>query len=96
MGTGDYIKAQLGFIALPDGSCGVGEVTFEIHYIQDDDLGTRERLGKWSKSCDGQLRSIELDLAYLKGKTVHFYLVVTTDGPSDQDWAIWSSLGVMR
>ena len=96
VGTGDYIKAQLGFIALPDGSCGVGEVTFEIHYIQDDDLGTRERLGKWSKSCDGQLRSIELDLADLKGKTVHFYLVVTTDGPSDQDWAIWSSLGVMR
>ena len=96
VGPGDYVKAQLGFIALSDGSCGAGDVIFEIHYILDDDLGTRERLGKWSKTCDGQLQSIEVDLADLKGETVHFYLVVLADGPSDQDWAIWSSLGVMR
>lgn len=96
VGPGDYIKAQLGFIALSDGSCGVGDVTFEIHYTLDDDLGTRARLGKWSKTCDGQLQSIHLDLADLKGEEVHFYLVILADGPADQDWAIWSSLGVMR
>lgn len=96
VGPGDYIKAQLGFIAKADGSCGVGDVTFEIHYTLDDDLGTRTRLGQWAKTCDGHLKSIEFDLVDLKGETVHFYLVVLADGPADQDWAIWSSLGVMR
>ena len=96
VGPGDYIKAQLGFIALNDGSCGAGDVVFEIHYASVDDLGTRTRLGQWSKSCDGQLFSIQLSLADLKGENVHFYLVVLADGPATQDWAIWSSLGVMR
>ncbi len=96
VGSGDYIKAQLGFIALKDGSCGAGDVVFEIHYTTDDDLGTRTRLGKWSKSCDGQLFSIQLSLQDLKGENVHFYLVVLADGPATQDLAIWSSLGVMR
>jgi len=96
IGSGDYIKAQIGFIAQADGSCGVGEVTFEIHYIEGDDLGTRTRLGKWSKTCNGQMQSINIDLADLKGETVRFYLVVLADGSSDQDWAVWSSLGVMR
>ncbi len=96
VGPGDNIKGQLGFIANADGSCGVGAVTFEIHYTLDDDLGTRTRLGKWSKTCDGKLQSIQIDLADLKGKKIHFYLVVLAEGPADQDWAIWSSLGVMR
>jgi hypothetical protein len=96
VGSGDYIKGQVGFLAKSDGTCGVGDVTFEIHYTKGDDLGTRTRLGKWSKACNGQLLSINLSLDALKGETVRFYLVVLANGSSDQDWAIWSSLGVMR
>jgi hypothetical protein len=96
VGPGDYIKAQLGFLAQEDGTCGTGEVTFEIHYSEEDDLGTRVRLGQWSKACDGELLSIELSLADLKGENVHFYLVVLADGPATDDKAVWLSLGVMR
>lgn len=96
VGPGDYIKGQLGFIALEDGACGAGDVVYEIHYTTDDDLGTRTRLGQWSKACDGKLLSIEFSLADLKGESVQFYLVVMADGSYTQDWAIWSSLGVMR
>ena len=96
VGPGDYIKGQIGFIALADGTCGLGNVTFEIHYTKGEDLGTRTRLGKWSKSCNGAMQSINIDLAALKGETVRFYLVVLADGSSEQDWAVWSSLGVMR
>jgi hypothetical protein len=96
IGPGDYIKAQLTFIALADGSCGTGDVIFEIHYTVDNDLGTRTRLGKWEKSCDGIMKPINIDLADLKGETVNFYLVVLANGSAAQDWAIWSSLGVMR
>lgn len=95
VGPGDFIKAHLGFI-VPGGTCAGGEVVYEIHYIIDNDLGTRERLGKWSKNCDEKLLPIELSLADLKGEDVRFYLVVLADGPPIQDWAIWSSLGVMR
>jgi hypothetical protein len=96
VGPGDYIKGHLGFIALPDGSCGAGDVVYEIHYTIDGDLGTRTRLGQWPKACDGKLLSIEVSLADLKGENINFYLVVLANGPSAQDWTIWSSLGVMR
>jgi hypothetical protein len=39
---------------------------------------------------------INIDLVDLKGETVNFYLVVLANGSAAQDWAIWSSLGVMR
>jgi hypothetical protein len=95
VGPGDTIKAHLGFI-VPYGTCGGGKVVFEIYYITDDDLGTRTRLGQWSKRCDGKLLPIEVSLADLKGENVRFFLLVLADGPPIQDWAIWSSLGVMR
>ncbi|HIE57695.1 MAG TPA: hypothetical protein EYP88_05640 [Anaerolineales bacterium] len=96
IGPGDHITGRIGFIAKADGTCGVGNVIFEIHYIEGNDLGTRTRIGKWSKPCNGNLQSIDVDLASLKGKTVRFFLVVRANGDSAQDWAIWSSLGVMR
>ena len=95
VGPGDTIKAHLGFI-VPYGTCDGGEVVFEIHYSIDNDLGTRTRLGQWSKDCDGKLLPIEVSLADLKGESVRFFLVVLADGPPTQDWAIWSSLGVFR
>ena len=96
VGLGDHVKGQVGFIAKADGSCDVGDVIFELHYTLGDDLGTRARLGQWPATCDGHLLSINVDLADLKGKTVRFYLVVLANGSAAQDWAIWSSLGVMR
>ena len=96
VGAGDHIQGRLGFIALADGSCGVGDVIFEIHYTEGDDLGTRERLGQWGKTCDGTLTQIDVDLDDIKGETVRFYLLVLANGEAAQDWAIWSSLGVMR
>ena len=50
VGPGDYIKGQLGFIALEDGACGAGDVVYEIHYTTDDDLGTRTRFGPMVRS----------------------------------------------
>jgi hypothetical protein len=96
VGAGDHLKGRLGFIALADGSCGVGDVIFEVYYTEGSDQDTRTRLGQWNETCDGTLRPIDVDLAALKGKTVRFYLLVLANGSASQDWAIWSSLGVMR
>jgi len=96
VGNGDYIKGKLGFIAKSDGSCGVGDAVFRIYYTVGNDMGTLTQLGSWSETCDGALKKIEVNLSALKGKSVRFYLVVLANGPADQDWAVWDSLGVMR
>jgi hypothetical protein len=96
VGAGDYIKARLGFRAEGNGSCGAGEVVFQIMYSLDNDLDNVTELGSWSEKCDGNLRRINVGLESLKGKTVRFYLVVFSSGDSTDDIAIWDSIGVMR
>jgi hypothetical protein len=96
VGAGDYIKGRLGFIAFDDGSCGVGDADFQIYYTLGDDIGSLTKLGEWNETCDGDLTKINIGLSTIKGKTVRFYLVVSANGVSTQDWTIWSSLGVWR
>jgi hypothetical protein len=93
---GDRLKGRMGFITLSDGSCGVGEAEFRIYYTIGDDMGTRTELGSWNETCDGSMEKINIDLNFLKGKEVHFYLAVLAKGSSSQDWAVWDSLGVIR
>ncbi|MEA3350879.1 MAG: NBR1-Ig-like domain-containing protein [Chloroflexota bacterium] len=96
VGSGDYIKGHLGFIAFADGSCGGGDAKFRIYYTIGNDMGTLSQLGSWHETCDGTMKKINIDINSLKGKTVHFYLVVLANGSAGQDWAVWDSLGVMR
>ncbi|MBU1661015.1 MAG: hypothetical protein KKD28_06035 [Chloroflexi bacterium] len=96
VGAGDYIKGRVGFLANSDGSCGVGNATFKIYYTKGNDQGTLTQLGSWNESCDGTMTSINVGLTTLKGQTVRFYLVVLAKSSASQDWAVWSSLGVMR
>jgi hypothetical protein len=94
--TGDHITGRIGFIAKNDGSCGSGDVTFQINYTEGDDLDTMTVLEDWDETCDDAMRSIDVDLSALKGETVHFYLIVLANGDASEDWAIWSSLGIFR
>jgi len=96
IGSGDYLQGHLGFIPKADGACGVGRATFLIYYTIKDDMGTLKKLGSWEERCDGEMRKINLDLAELAGNSVRFYLAVLADGSPEQDWVVWSSLGVMR
>jgi hypothetical protein len=96
VGAGDYISARIGFLAEGNGSCGSGNAIFQINYTIGDDLNTNTKLDSWTKSCDGSLKKITVDLSDLKGKTVHFYLIVKANGAPTDDKAIWDNLGVMR
>lgn len=96
VGAGDYIKAKLGFRAEGNGSCGAGEVVFQIMYSLENDLDNVTELGSWTEKCDGNLRRINVALDSLKGKTVRFYLIVFAKGDPTDDVAIWDSIGVMR
>ncbi len=83
--AGDHLRVKLGFLAMPDGSCGAGNVKFQINYKE----GTLHPLGEWVKSCDGSLITVDLDLSSLAGHTVQFVLAVMANGSSGQDWAVW-------
>lgn len=87
---GDRLKARLGFLA-PSGSCGAGDVVFEINYLEGDRMS---ELGEWEKRCDGSLLPVDLDLSEFQGKAVRFVLTVRANGEAFEDWAVWSSLRV--
>jgi hypothetical protein len=91
--SGDHLRAKLGFRAKTDGTCGVGNVKYQINYKES---GTLNPLGSWTKTCDGSLTSVDLDLSSLAGHTVQFALVVMANGPADQDWAVWVNPRIER
>ncbi|MFN3742151.1 MAG: NBR1-Ig-like domain-containing protein [Anaerolineales bacterium] len=84
--AGDRLKTRLGFLAKADGSCGAGDVKFQINYKES---GSLHPLGEWIKSCNGSLITVDLDLSSLVGHTVQFVLAVAANGSSAQDWAVW-------
>jgi hypothetical protein len=86
--AGEHFKARVGFLAQPDGSCGTGNVKFQLSYKLS---GVLTQLGEWAKSCDGTLKSIDVDLTSLAGKSVQFVLGVNANGPAIQDLAVWVS-----
>jgi hypothetical protein len=86
--AGEHFTASIGFLTLPDGTCGAGDAKFQLNYKES---GTLTPLGSWTESCDGSLTNIDVDLNSIAGKTVQFALAVIANGSSAQDWAVWIS-----
>jgi hypothetical protein len=86
--NGEHFKAKIGFLTKPDGSCGVGNATFQFNYKEG---GALKNLGQWTETCDGSLKDIDIDLSSIAGKNVQFALAVLANGPADDDSAIWVS-----
>ena len=84
--AGHHFQAQIGFLALSDGSCGAGDAIFQLNYREG---GTLHPLGQWHETCDGALRTLDVDLSSLAGHRVEFVLAVMANGSSAQDWAVW-------
>ncbi|MBU2610465.1 MAG: hypothetical protein KJ606_05905 [Chloroflexi bacterium] len=84
--SGDHFRTQLGFLLKADGTCGVGNVVFQLNYKVG---GTLHPLSSWSESCDGTLRSVDVDLSGIVGQSVQFAFAVMANGSSAQDWAVW-------
>jgi hypothetical protein len=84
---GEHFKAKIGFLAKSDGTCGAGNVKFQLNYKETS--GAFNSLGEWTDTCDGVLREIDLNLSGIAGKSVQFVLAVLANGPATEDWAIW-------
>jgi len=91
--SGDRFRAQLGFLLNADDTCGVGSVSFQLSYKSDSVYYV---LGEWHESCNGTLRSVDVDLSGIVGQTLQFRLAVGAFGPASQDWAVWVAPRVER
>ncbi len=87
--TGEHFTARIGFLAKADGTCGAGNVKFQLNYKESS--GSFSSLGEWTETCDGTLREIDVNLSSLAGKNVQFVLAVLANGTASEDWAIWVS-----
>jgi hypothetical protein len=85
--AGEHFTAKIGFLAKSDGTCGTGNVKFQLNYREGG--GPVTSLGEWTESCDGTLKAVDVDLTSLKGKSVEIILAVLANGTSAQDWAVW-------
>jgi hypothetical protein len=84
--SGEHFTAKIGFLAAGDGSCGSGNAKFQLNYRE---AGVLKSLTEWTETCDGTLRSVDVDLTSLAGKNVEFVLAVLANGSASQDWAVW-------
>ena len=80
--AGEHFKASIGFL----GPCGVGDVKFQLNYKE---AGTLHSLDEWTDTCDGVLKSVDVNLSSIAGKNVQFALAILANGSSAQDWAVW-------
>ncbi len=58
--------------------------------------GGVKSLGHWNEAYEGKSYPIDLDLSALAGNNVKFMLRVTTNGPFDQDLAVWVGPRITR
>ncbi|MGE5224704.1 MAG: NBR1-Ig-like domain-containing protein [Omnitrophica WOR_2 bacterium] len=79
---GDFFRAVVGLRS----GCEDGQVKIQLKYVEN---GQTHLLEEWKKTCNGNLKSLEVGLSSLKGKTVQFMLVVMTDGEWRNDQFGW-------
>jgi hypothetical protein len=87
--SGEHFRAKIGFLARSDGTCGAGNVKFQLNYKESS--GAFNSLGEWTETCDSVLRDIDVNLSSLAGKNVQFVLAVLANGAETDDSAIWVS-----
>ena len=85
---GEHFKAKIGFLLLSDGTCGAGNVRFQLNYKEGS---ASNSLGQWTDTCDGALKDIDVDLSGIAGRTIQFVLAVVANGSALQDQAVWVS-----
>ena len=85
---GEHFKAKVGFLLLSDGTCGAGNVRFQLNYREGS---ASNSLGQWTDTCDRALKEIDVDLSSIAGRTVQFVLAVVANGSALQDQAVWVS-----
>ncbi len=79
-------QAKIGFIALSNGACGVGDVEFRLYLHRPP--APPHRIAQWHATCDGTLQNVEVPLS-ASSQPIRLILQVAAGSSSAQDWAVW-------
>jgi hypothetical protein len=84
--AGYRLKTQIGCL---EGSASC-DVNFYIKYSADGGAWTSlSPVAGWNEIYDASLRTIDIDLNSLSGKSVEFLFQVDANSNGGQDWAVW-------
>ena len=86
--SGEHFIARIGFLSRSDGTCGAGNVQFQLNYREGSATSS---LGQWTETCDSVLRDIDINLSGLAGRNIQLVLAVLANGASTDDSAVWVS-----
>lgn len=81
--SGYHFKARLGCL---NGGAAC-DVIFQLNYRIGS--GSLQNLGTWSMKYADSPKDVDVDLSTLAGQSVDLILAVASNGPSNQDWAVW-------
>lgn len=86
---GDHFRAQVG--------CLHGSATCNVNFSLRYDAGSGiQTLGQWNEVYDNSVRTLDIDLSALNGKSVQFILQVDANSTGGQDWALWVNPQIVR
>ena len=85
----DHLRTRVGLRY----NCGTSQIKFQIRYIEGQ---TEVSFGEWIEACDGQLTSLDINLANLVGHTVQFELVAIANGTPDTYTSLWITPRIER
>lgn len=87
--NGDHFKAWIGC----QHKAFKCNVLFSLHYRSDGQLKT---LGVWHEVYEGQYYVVDVDLSYLSGESVKFFLNADANGEWQDDEALWFAPRITR
>jgi hypothetical protein len=85
----DHLRTRIGLRS----NCGTSQIKFQIRYIEGQ---TEVTIGEWIEACDGQLTSLDINLANLVGHTVQFELVAIANGSPETYTSLWITPRIER
>ncbi len=87
--SGDHFVAQVG--------CLHGGASCDVQFYLRYDAGSGvQPLGQWHEVYDNSVRTLDIDLSALNGKSVEFILLVDANANAGQDWALWIAPRIVR
>ena len=70
------------------------DVLFQLNYRANG--GSLQPLGQWYMKYTDGTKDLDVDVSSLAGSSVEFVLAVTSNGPANQDWAVWFKPIIMK
>ncbi|MBN1147458.1 MAG: hypothetical protein JXA78_09390 [Anaerolineales bacterium] len=90
LAAGDHFMADIGCLKNSEGC----DVTFHLSYQLPS--GKVQDVDSWREVYDGKIRSLDIDLSKLDGKSVRFILSVTNNGKASMANAFWLAPSIRK